>query len=266
MSDFPILDVRPAASFGAGHRAGAASIPLEDLPRRTHELPARDTPMIVFDDCPSRAAQAADFLRKSERAVADVVSGAKWLAEGPVERGEKSARLWRPHKLLEEAIAITKSRESNGPRALDIACGSGRDAVFLAMNGFKVEAWDVLPDALERCDELAMRWGVRVQTACRDVETDMQIPANAYDLLCVFNFLHRPLMPIIAQAVKPGGLLVYETFTTRQRELFGKPHRDNHLLQPGELPEWFQDWDQIVSREGLTGPGRWAASLIARKI
>jgi len=89
--------------------------------------------------------------------------------------------------------------------------------------------------------------------------------ASQYDLICCFNFLHRPLLPWILGGVRPGGLVVYETFVHPQREMFGKPRRDAHLLKSGELRGYFAGWDVLKYREGLTGPKRHVASVIARR-
>lgn len=266
-----MLDVRPGAAFEALHRAGSANIPLEELARRIHELPPRDVPLTIFDESRTRARWAASRLRARERVVAAVHHGAAWLGEGPTEGGPSRVRLWRPHGLLFELIELIRRdgwlQLGGGarPRALDIACGAGRDAVYLALMGFDVEAWDILPDALAMADELAARNGAAIKTARRDVEREPDLGEPAYDLICCFNFLHRPLLPRIAAAIRPGGLVAYETFVEPQREKFGKPSRAAHVLAPGELAAAFADWEILVSREGLTGPRRYAASLIARK-
>ncbi len=72
-------------------------------------------------------------------------------------------------------------------------------------------------------------------------------------------------MPQIVEGVRPGGLVVYETFVDPQRQQFGKPSRETHVLKSGELPKWFTGWEILASREGLSGPRRYAAGLIARK-
>lgn len=281
-----VLDVRPAVAFEQLHRAGSTNIPLEELTRRVHELPPRNIPVTIYDENPTRARWAASRLRVRERTVAAVVHGEEWLTQGPTQSGKSLVRLWRPHALLEEAVIIArqlwgpqsaalpgpqsaaspgKRSDASPPKALDIACGTGRDSVFLALSGFIVEAWDILPDAMERCNELAARNGAVVKTQCRDVEQDLSIPSASYDLVCCFNFLHRPLFSTIQDALRPGGLVVYETFVEPQRSLFGKPGRPAHVLQSGELLAAFSAWEILLYREGLTGPRRIAASLIARR-
>ncbi|HKQ46881.1 MAG TPA: methyltransferase domain-containing protein [Phycisphaerae bacterium] len=264
----PVLDVRDPASFERLHRTGAVNIPLEELGRRMHELPARDTPLVIFDGQEARAMSAAERLHRAGRNIAKVAFGDAWLHEGPTRTGPSTSQLWSPHGIVCEAIEHAKPLWGHvaGRRALDIACGTGRDAIYLATQGLHVDAWDILPDALERCDDLALRNGVLVQTACRDVEAQGQIIApDVFDIIVCVNFLHRPLMPQIAAGVQPGGLVAYETFVEPQRERFGKPAREAHVLKPGELSTWFVGWEILTHREGPAGPRRIVAGLIARK-
>lgn len=264
----PILDVRDPASYERLHRTGAVNIPLEELSRRMHELPPRDAPLVIFDIDERRASAASERLRLAERHIAQVAFGDAWLNDGPTQTGASTGRLWSPHEIVREAIEHARRLwgDVTGRRALDIACGTGRDAVFLAFQGFDVEGWDILPDALERCEDLAVRNGVSVRTDFRDVEAHGQIIApEAYDLIICVNFLHRPLLPHIAAGVRPGGLVAYETFVEPQRERFGKPAREAHVLKPGELSTWFVGWEILTCREGPAGPRRIAAGLIARK-
>lgn len=262
-----LLDVRREPDFLRAHHPNAANIPLEELDARIHELPRPYEPLTVFDTSQTRAEQAADDLKSRGRDDTNVIHGEEWLHTGPVVSGPATVRLWRTHDLLVEAVKLMPpaATSASKPRALDLACGAGRDAVFLAMQGFDVDAFDILPDALDRCRDLAKRNGVTVNTDVRDVEQTPNLGKGVYDLICVFNFLHRPLMPAIAEAVPPGGLIVYETFLAGQRERFGKPRSDDKILKLSELPTYFDKWEQLTYREGLTNPRRFAASLIARK-
>jgi SAM-dependent methyltransferase len=262
----PILDVRSPQAFVRLHRAGAVNIPLEELADRIYELSPRTEDLLIFDADPRRARWARSRLKARDRINTTIVFGENWLNEGPTATGPSTDRLWKPHQLLIEAITHFRDKVSvTASRALDIACGAGRDAVYLALCGFETHAWDVLPDALARCEALASRSNVHVRTRLCDAEDPDVLGNEQFDLIACFNFLHRPLMPLIAAALRPGGMLVYETFVHPQRDMFGKPTRDSHLLKPRELPGFFPGFEIIVSREGLTGPRRMAASLIARR-
>ncbi len=263
-----VLDVRSTEAFCRLHRGRAVNVPLEELAQRIHEMPPPEQPIIVFDDNAERASVAAEILRARGRIVAEVVTDRDWLRAGPTETGPSTAALWRPHALLEEALRISASTwpGNAGRTALDLACGSGRDAVFLARAGFDTHAWDVLPDALARCDALAARYGATVTTRCVDLrKLSADPPDSAFDLVCCFDFLQRPLMPFIREAVRPGGFVVYETFVEPQRQRYGRPGGAAHVLAPGELASYFSGWHTEISREGPSRPRRVTAALVARK-
>ena len=261
-----ILDVRAAAAFESLHLAEAVNIPLEELPGRIHELPPKTTPIVICDTDRERAESARALLLLRGRIVTDVLHGPDCLRAGPTTSGPTRVRLWRPHTLLQEAVCVAQGLWGSvqGRRALDVACGSGRDAVYLALAGFEVEGWDILPDAIARCEDLAARNGVEVRTRVRDLREPLTAAAEAYDLISCFYYLQRPIMAGLAAAVLPGGLVVYETFADPHPLMFSRPRGRANVLRAGELPTWFSHWQVITSREGLTEPNRFAASLIAR--
>ncbi len=265
--DRPFLDVRKESEFLAAHDPHAVNIPLEELADRIHELPPPYETLWLFDDDSQRAEQAAEALRARDRKVEVIEPGDLRRIDVGVASGASSFRLWRPHRLMHELLAAMQAEWSDvkGRTALDVACGAGRDAVFLAEHGLEVTAWDILPDAVARCEDLARRTGVGIAATARDVTAPGAIPADSFDVVCCFNFLHRPLMPALVKAVRPGGFICYETFVDPQRERFGKPTRPERVLRPGELATFFKGWTLLVSREGLVSPRRIAASLIARR-
>jgi len=149
-------------------------------------------------------------------------------------------------------------------RALDLACGTGRDAVFLATEGFDVEAWDVDRDALARAQDLANRNAVTVATRETDLETDgVTLPVARFALVTCFRYLHRPLFPAMAAALAPGGHLVIETYR-RGQERFGKPRRPRFLLEPGELLAAFPTLEVLRYEEPSPPDGPLTARLHAR--
>jgi len=265
--DRPVIDLRPAASFVAGHRAGAINLPLEELERRIHELPPTGARLTLFDDDAARAESACHRLAARGRWELSTASGPHWLAQGPIEQGPSRARLWQPHAWLADSLEVVESVWGSlaGRSALDLACGAGRDAVYLALRGFEVEAVDILPDALERANDLAARYGAKIRTRCIDLEKDSFPERGPFDLVIVFNYLQRTLFEDIRRAVRPRGFAIIETFLVAQRERFGKPARDAHLLQPGELSRLFSDWRVLRYREGESGPRRIAAGIVAQR-
>ena len=99
-----------------------------------------------------------------------------------------------------------------GGRALDIAMGSGRNALYLASQGFRVTGVDVSTVAIELCHEKAARLGLEVEAIVADLE-DYPLPVDTYDLIINFHFLQRSLVGPIVRALKRGGLLFCESFT-----------------------------------------------------
>jgi SAM-dependent methyltransferase len=118
---------------------------------------------------------------------------------------------------------------------LDLACGGGRHARLLASLGHPVVALDRDPLALARVTQGAAGQGIAT------LEYDLEAPGAAWPFapgrfagIVVTNYLHRPLLPDLARALAPGGILVYETFA-HGNERFGKPSNPAFLLAPGEL-------------------------------
>ncbi len=266
---YPILDVRPCTEFDTGHINGAVNIPLETLNARISELPPPDEPLRIFDVDSDRADIALAILRRAKRPHVTAITDMERYFAGPLETGPSTNYLWRPHGLIARVLAemrLAWGEQLEGKRAVDLACGVGRDAAALALGGLTVEGWDNLPEALQRADCLANACGAKVETRQVDLEAaGFTLPPGAFDVIACFHYLHRPLMAQIERAIRPGGFVVYETFTVAQREQIGKPRKDKHLLRPGELSSYFADWRIFWNAEGFSD-GRWVASLIARKL
>jgi len=253
------LDVRDEPAFAAGHLPGAGHVPESDWERRTAELPPRDEPVVVVADDPGVAQRVADRMEASGFAHADWLER-PWRELGVAADRGPAARLWRPAPFLERVLpAIPRGR------ALDLACGSGRDAVFLAMHDFDVEACDRDAAALETVERIARRHGVAVTTRRIDLEApEAALGESAWDLIVCVRFLERPLFPAIARALAPGGHLVYDTYREGQ-ERFGKPRRARFLLRPGELRAAFVGLDVLAYEEPSPPGGPWTARLHARR-
>lgn len=246
-------------------------MPLEEIEARVHELPPRDRPLFVVDDDPRRVERALALLRERGFAAAPAPAG---LSARPLVAGSQRVRLWEPNAFVAECLPevladlrepASRGRVARPASAIDLAAGSGRDAVFLAQAGMRVLAVDILPDALERARDLARREGVALETRRMDLERDPFPEGERWDLVLVVNYLQRSLFEAIRRAVAPGGFVIYETFLERQRDLFGKPANPAHLLAPGELRGYFEGWEVRRDREGLAAPRRFVASLFARK-
>jgi SAM-dependent methyltransferase len=263
-ASIPILDVRPEASFVAGHAPGAVNIPVAELAGRAHELPPKGAAIRLFAADPRCRRQAALALRQRGYAVRE----AALTPAGLTQTGPSRGRLWRPSPFLVEAlerIAAFAGGRRTGRRAADLACGAGREAVYLALSGYKVDAFDALPDALQRASNLARRSGVRVRAVRQDLERGAALPARAYDLVTVFRFLHRPLLPAIREAVAPGGFVAYETFNRLDRPRGRPPLKPAHTVGDGELAAAFEGFEVVLARDGTAREGRRFSQLLARR-
>ena len=156
------------------------------------------------------------------------------------------------------------------PRAasLDLACGLGGNALWLAERGLEVSAWDLSPVAIERLRSSALSLGLTLDAVVRDVVADPP-PAARFDLIVVTHFLERLLAPAIASALKPGGLLCYQTFVRESVSTRG-PANPAYRLAPNELLHLFPGLRVCVYRdEGRVGDLslglRDLALLIARR-
>lgn len=139
-----------------------------------------------------------------------------------------------PSRFLAERIEELK-RLCPGRRALDIACGEGRNSIFLARHGFAVTGLDISIMGIEKARRWAEREGLTAEFRLADLETysfDVQ-----FDLIINFNFLLRDLIPREVAALVPGGVLVFDTILESPNAPV--PHRKEFLLQPGELERLF---------------------------
>jgi len=148
--------------------------------------------------------------------------------------------------------------------ALDVACGRGPHALFLAARGWTVRALDRDGLAIDALRSEAARRGLAVQADVVDLEAGgADLGREAYDLIVVVRYLHRPLFPALLRALAPGGYLVYETFTVDQARR-GKPSNPDFLLRHGELRERLAPLAIVRERDGAF-EGRDVASVVARK-
>lgn len=239
------IDLRTAAAYANERPVSAVNFLPADLVDNPHLLPPRSCPLVLVGETPSVVAPLVDALRQAERSVLQHYPGESWRQHLPAETGPPSrVRLWEPARVV-EILANQYTHLLPGKRALDLACGTGRNAVFLAMAGFDVTAIDILPDALARTRDLAARHGVTVRTIVRDLEQPGVLDDQQADLIVVVRYLERSLFPAIAAALTPGGLLAYETFTEAQRHL-GHPRNPRFLLRPGELRTAFATLDVLL--------------------
>ena len=150
-------------------------------------------------------------------------------------------------------------------RVLDVAMGTGRNAVYLAIQGFEVEGVDISPEAVCSSLDRAKEAGVTLKANVADLESDYHIEKSAYDVIICFNYLHRPLIIQMKDGLRGEGIVVYETFTVDQAR-FGKPTNPDYLLKHNELLELFDDFQCLYYREGIVEKRKAIASIIAKKV
>lgn len=150
---------------------------------------------------------------------------------------------------------------------LDLACGSGRNGLFLARNEVPVTFIDVSQQKIVQITEILEQEDLPGSARCVDLEEANQNPLDSmqFDACIVFNYLYRPGLDSLKQSVVSGGLVYYETFTCENRK-YGRPSNPDFLLRLGELKEEFMGWDILHYFEGeVENPDRAIASIIARK-
>lgn len=151
--------------------------------------------------------------------------------------------------------------------ALDIACGKGRNALFLAALGFDVHAIDISAVALEEGRRRAAEQNLVVTWQQTDLD-QIQLHEAGYDLVVNFNYLQRSLVPQIKAALRIGGYVIFETYLIDQPAI-GHPKNPDYLLKHNELLNFFREWRVLYYREGRfieSGERAFRAGIFAQKI
>jgi tellurite methyltransferase len=131
--------------------------------------------------------------------------------------------------------------------ALDLACGLGANSLLLAERGLKTYAWDMSAVAIEKLRTIAVDRKLPIIADVKDVLHE-SFPAAHFDVIIVTHYLERALNQAIINALKPGGLLFYQTFTRTAVSAEG-PQKDEWRLADGELLTMFKPLRPLVYRE-----------------
>ncbi|MHB1397977.1 MAG: class I SAM-dependent methyltransferase [Trichloromonadaceae bacterium] len=174
---------------------------------------------------------------------------------------ERAAEDLIPDPWLERALPLLPAG-----RALDLACGRGRNALHLAEHGFAVTAVDGSAEGLALLGEEARRRGLALTLRQQDLEAAPQLPVAAFEVVIDFFYLQRSLFPALKAALVPGGVVVMRTFSFAGG-FAGGPRRQEFILHPGELLEQFAGWEILLHEEGLESSrkGGGLVGIVARK-
>jgi tellurite methyltransferase len=164
---------------------------------------------------------------------------------------------------------ILESAAWNLPRgrALDLACGKGRNSLYLAECGFKVVAMDISSVALAEGQRRAAAKQLTIDWRQADLE-DVQFDQAGFDLIINFNYLQRSLIPQTKRAVRRSGHVIFETYLIDQIAM-GHPKSPDYLLRRNELLEHFRDFQVLYYREGQFSEGdeaSYRAGILAQRI
>jgi len=257
-----VLDVRTTDEYERlGHIPGAVLLPVDLVAAGLATLPLDGRDVLVYCEHGVRSAAAAHLL--SRAGVPGVINMAGGMSRWRGPRAHDAGNPCVPYGPSSWLLA-NASRLPRAGRCLDLACGKGRHALLLACAGIPVHAIDNDAGKLASLAEFAGRLGVPVTAQALDLESDaVDLGRDAYDAILVFSFLHRPLFPAIVAALKPGGILFYETFLVQQVER-GHPKSPEHLLAPGELRDLVAPLEVVEAREGEFD-GRFVSGVVAIK-
>lgn len=257
-----LLDCRPQSDYMQGHLQGVANIPSALLSQRLFQLPSNDYPLRLLGDRQSLL-QATEVLQQKSYTIADsqLITPAllqQWQEQGMLERGDQRYRLWRASSIVQSWLELKLPAKTG----LDIACGAGRDSVFLAQHGMTMTALDYLPRNIAKARLLAEYYHCQLNLQLADAE--LYQAKQKFDLILVVRYLHRPLLQRLSSWLNPGGSLVYQTFM-QGAEHFGSPKNPQHLLQEGELAQCFSDLTVLHDKIHILPDGRPISHFIAQK-
>lgn len=267
-----ILDLRAWQDYTTAHIVDSTFMPWDELGDSLNELPAAPASFFLVG-----AFQAIELCSVLLDAKGYQVSGSlivnrpqdlqAWgdKLPGLLTSGKDSKRLWSPNPLLQAFVAKHPAGAFlQRPHALDLGCGGGRDAVFLAKAGWLVTGIDDQARVLKRAKQLAQRNGASVKFKCCNLKQADCIPLGEFELVVMARFLNRELLEGIASRIKPGGFMMVHAFA-EGAQAFGSPKHPDQLLKAGELAEVFADFDVIVDKIEPLADGRPVASFIAQK-
>lgn len=257
-----LLDVRSPAEYrDLGHIPGSILLPIDLIAAAVATLSRDGKPLLVYCEHGIRSAHAASFLARAGFAgILNMAGGmSSWHGARDHSPGDPFGQTGPSSWIVANADLLPRAGE-----ILDVACGRGRHALLMAAAGYSVRAVDRNEERIAALSADAARLALAVRAEAVDLETEaVDLGMESYDVVLCINYLHRPLFPLLARALRRGGLLLYETFTVGQAER-GHPKNPAFLLSPGELPRLVAPLLVERTREGAF-EGSMVSSVAARK-
>jgi SAM-dependent methyltransferase len=136
-------------------------------------------------------------------------------------------------------------------RALDVACGRGRNALFLAAEGFDVDAVDISTVALDHARATGVREALDVNWICQDLDLQLTLPTRTYQLIIMFRFVSMPLLRRLPNYLTRGGVLMVEQHMVWQASPVTGPRSERFRVAPGAMAEALTGMEVLVAEEGL---------------
>ena len=267
----PLLDLRSEKSFEQSHIANSTNIPVQQLEQRIHELPEKTQQLNILGD--NLALELANKILSAKGyniVISQPLEDDRLLSSKNtpyVVQGAASKRLWKPAKVVELFVDQYAGLCVN-KKGLDLACGSGRDSVYMAANGWSMTSVDYSESALERLQALAETNRQRVNVKKIDLQRDplkLDRLREQYSAVVVIRYLHRELFEQLRSLIAPKGFIIYQTFLTGC-EQFGSPKNPRFLLKSGELAELFSDFKIYKDQIEYLSDGRPTNCFIAQKL
>ncbi len=278
-----ILDLRNRLDFNEGHLLDSTWMPFESLAESLNQLPAAPAILFLVGDKPEieEASILLDskgyevngslVINENTQSFWQTALQNDWIA------GKESKRLWQPSIIVQEWLENHRhTLEVERPTVIDLGCGGGRDAVFLAKQNMQVTAIDNKANVIKRAKQLAQSSGAQVKFKCCDLSktannekeeclpSRAQLPAGGFDVILGVRFLNRALLNQLSDKLNPNGFVLWETFVDNGEPL-ESPKNPNFILKQGELAEVFKDLDIITDKIQKLPDNRPVNRFIAQK-
>ncbi len=266
----PIIDTRSYTDYCKCHIRGASHFQANTIEERLHEFPMNSEVLNLFGEA-DELHKTIQFLEQKKYKIANVINSTPLLLNkikllGLEEKGTSSRILWNPSDVVHRFIESQVSNSTH-QQGLDLACGSGRDSVFMSMNGWSMTSVDYKQSAIDKLNRFSKIHSQDIDSQVIDLESGfakLLELERLYDAVVIVRYLHRPMLTKLNEIIKPKGFIVYQTFM-QGCEKFGSPKNPRFILQKGELADIFSDFQVLYDQVVYLHDGRPTNCFIAQK-